>query len=655
MVNKRSFSQWSEEVTIRHSFSARLSLYVVLMTSLVFIAASVIFFLFSKRIVKQEAVRHANSELSATVHQIEDVLHWVQVAAENMEWAVEQNLSRPDSLYHLTRLMIRNNPMIIGSSIAFEPFYYPEKGKMFAPYSYVDNDNIIKDRQLGTLAYNYHEKDWYKTAKFQNRHYWSEPYFDEGGADSIIATYSHLLRDKNGKMYGILTADISLRHLAELVSRIHPYPSSYNMMVSHTGTYLVHPKQERILHETVFSATADMEDRTVFELGDAMMRGEEGMRELQNDDTLSYVFFKPIHEAGWSVAVVCPHRDVFSSLDSITFVIITVFIVGLFLLLVFCVMIIRRTSRPLRQFSEAVVRIAEGELDVALPDIRTKDELAHFRDSFAYMQHSLKDYIRQLTETTRSKERIESELHIARQIQMSMIPKIFSPFPEWENLELYAYLQPAKEVGGDFYDFFIRDRKLFFTVGDVSGKGIPASLVMAITRSLFRIMAGSYDSPARIASLLNHAIAEQNETNMFITMYIGVLNLDDGKLVFCNGGHNPPLLIQPGGGCDFQQVKPNLPIGIMDNFLFEEQETYIGSGTSLLLYTDGLTEAENIAHEQLGEKEVMQKAAGCCHLPVQEIVARIRQQVIDFAGEAEQSDDLTLLCLRLDKISTKKE
>lgn len=653
MANKHPFPRFSEGVSIRHSFSARLSLYVVLITSLVFIAASVIFFLFSKRIVKQEAVRHANSELSATVYQIEDVLHRVQAAASNMEWAVKQNLSQPDSLYRLTRLMIRNNPMIIGSSIAFEPFYYPEKGKMFAPYSYKDNDSILKDRQLGTVAYNYHEKDWYKTAKFQDRNYWSEPYFDEGGADNIIATYSHLLRDKDGKIFGVLTADISLRHLADLVSRIHPYPSSYNIMVSHTGAYLVHPKQERILNETVFSATADMEDRTVFELGDAMIRGEEGMHELQNDDTLSYVFFKPIHEAGWSVAVVCPHRDVFSSLDSITFVITTVFIVGLLLLLVFCVMAIRRTSRPLRQFSEAVVRIAEGDLDAALPDIRTKDELAHFRDSFAYMQHSLKDYIRQLTETTRSKERIESELHIARKIQMSMIPKIFSPFPEWKNLELYAYLQPAKEVGGDFYDFFIRDRRLFFTVGDVSGKGIPASLVMAITRSLFRIMAGSYDSPARIASIVNHAIAEQNETNMFITMYIGVLGLDDGLLVFCNAGHNPPLLIQPEGECDFLQVSPNLPIGIMDGFQYEEQKTDIAAGTSLLLYTDGLTEAENIGHEQLGEKEVIRKAAEYHHLPVREIVSCIRQQVADFAGEAEQSDDLTLLCLRLDKITTK--
>lgn len=180
MANKHPFPRFSEGVSIRHSFSARLSLYVVLITSLVFIAASVIFFLFSKRIVKQEAVRHANSELSATVYQIEDVLHRVQAAASNMEWAVKQNLSQPDSLYRLTRLMIRNNPMIIGSSIAFEPFYYPEKGKMFAPYSYKDNDSILKDRQLGTVAYNYHEKDWYKTAKFQDRNYWSEPYFDEG-------------------------------------------------------------------------------------------------------------------------------------------------------------------------------------------------------------------------------------------------------------------------------------------------------------------------------------------------------------------------------------------------------------------------------------------------------------------------------------------
>ena len=507
--------------TIRESFSARLSLQVVMIAFVVFMAVFAVVFFSSKSIVRQEAESHAGSELSGTVYQIEDILHQVEAAAKNMEWIVHDHIDNPDTLYAMTRMMIKSNPHVIGSCVAFEPWFYAEKGELFAPYSYITDEGVVKDRNLGYVEYNYHAKDWYATPKRLDRDYWSEPYFDEGGGDRLMSTYSHVLRDGKGKMFGVLTADISLDRLSGLVNGMKPYPGSYTLMISRLGNYLVHPKPERILHETIYTATMDMTDRSVTDLGDAMIRGEEGIHQLQNDDTLSYVFFKPVEGTEWSVAVVCPYRDVFAPLDKLSLVLVSVFMVGLLALLLFCVWSIRRAAYPLKLFSEAASRVAEGDLSTPLPEIRTKDELAHFRDSFAYMQRSLDDYICRLTETTRAKERIESELNIARKLQMSLLPNIFPPFPEWKTLDLYASLSSAKEVGGDLYDFFIRDRKLFFTVGDVSGKGIPASLFMAVTRSLFRIMAGSCDTPSEIAAKLNHAVMEQNDANMFVTMFFG--------------------------------------------------------------------------------------------------------------------------------------
>lgn len=636
--------RWDYKLTW-HSFSARLCFYIILIASVLFISVLAIFTLFSGKIVKQEAMRHAESELSNTVLQIEDILHQVEVATANMDWAIEERRTDPDSLYRLTRKMLQNNPFVIGSCIAFEPSYYPEKGTLFAPYSYLDGDTI-RNKQLGTADYNYLYMDWYQIPKLLEQDYWSEPYYDEGGLNDIISTYSHLLRDSNGKMYGILTADISLHHLTELVSQIHPFPSSYNFMIGRGGAYLVHPKPERILSETVFTATTDMKDSTVNTIGRAMLRGEKGMYELQNDDTLSYVFYEPVRETGWSVAVVCPHKEVFDSLDNMQRLIILVFIAGLLIMLPVCIWVIRRVSKPLKLFSDAVVRIAKGDLNAPLPDIKTKDEMAHLRDSFEYMQQSLSEYIDRLTETTASKERIESELRIARNIQMGMIPKIFPPFPDRKNLDIYACLIPAKEVGGDLYDFFIRDEKLFFTIGDVSGKGIPASLFMAITRSLFRIMAGQYDSPLQITVALNHAIAESNEENMFVTMFIGVFDLISGRLVFCNAAHNPPVLVQEQDECTFLPVQPNIPIGVLECFAFQEQEVYLSKHTALLLYTDGLTEAENIRHEQFGNECLLREVTKYRQSPVQKIVTQLQKEVTLFAGEARQSDDLTLLCIR---------
>lgn len=564
-----------------------------------------------------------------------------------MEWIVHNHIDNPDTLYAMTRMMIKSNPHVIGSCVAFEPWFYAEKGELFAPYSYITDEGVVKDRNLGYVEYNYHAKDWYATPKLLGRDYWSEPYFDEGGGDRLMSTYSHVLRDGKGKMFGVLTADISLDRLSGLVNGMKPYPGSYTLMISRLGNYLVHPKPERILHETIYTATMDMTDRSVTDLGDAMIRGEEGIHKLQNDDTLSYVFFKPVEGTEWSVAVVCPYRDVFAPLDKLSLILVSVFMVGLLALLLFCIWSIRRAAYPLKLFSEAASRVAEGDLSTPLPEIRTKDELAHFRDSFAYMQRSLDDYICRLTETTRAKERIESELNIARKLQMSLLPNIFPPFPEWKTLDLYASLSSAKEVGGDLYDFFIRDRKLFFTVGDVSGKGIPASLFMAVTRSLFRIMAGSCDTPSEIAAKLNHAVMEQNDANMFVTMFIGVLDLVHGNLSYCSAGHNPPLLVELGNKISFLDTVPNIPIGVCDGFEFAEQRVMLPKESALLVYTDGLTEAENSKCELLGNERVLEDLSHLDCLSARNIVERMTKLVTAFAGEAQQSDDLTLLCVRL--------
>ena len=234
---------------------------------------------------------------------------------------------------------------------------------------------------------------------------------------------------------------------------------------------------------------------------------------------------------------------------------------------------------------------------------------------------------------------MENELHIASEIQMAMIPKTFPPFPERKDLDLAASIIPAKEVGGDLYDFFIRDEKLFFCIGDVSGKGIPASLVMAVTRSLFRAMSAHDDSPAKIVSSMNNSMSETNESSMFVTFFCGVLDLSAGKLRYCNAGHNPPMILTDA--IRMLPVESNLPLGILKGMNYIEQETSFLYDDALFLYTDGLSEAENSSQEQFGEARIKTALHGrkrsIDHLE------NIKQQVSLFVGEAPQSDDLTML------------
>ncbi len=241
------------------------------------------------------------------------------------------------------------------------------------------------------------------------------------------------------------------------------------------------------------------------------------------------------------------------------------------------------------------------------------------------------------------KERIANELNVARNIQLAMLPKTFPPFPDRKDVDIFAQLTPAREVGGDYYDFFIRDEKLFFCIGDVSGKGVPAALVMAVARSVFRMLTERESAPDRIITQMNDSMARENDYCMFITLFIGVLDLPTGRLRYCNAGHKAPLL-------DSKPIPilPNLPVGVMMGHKFVAQETMIDSGSTLFLYTDGLTEAENAEHALFGEQRMYDVYAESIaqHDNPTALIGRMEQAVRSFANGTDQSDDLTMIALR---------
>lgn len=324
-----------------------------------------------------------------------------------------------------------------------------------------------------------------------------------------------------------------------------------------------------------------------------------------------------------------------------------VFIVGLISLFVCCTWAIYQMVKPLQQFTESAVSIANGNLHTPLPKIHSEDELLQLRNAFDYMQTSLKQHIDELQATTASKERLQSELVIAHDIQMGMLTTVF---PERDDLELFASMTPAKEVGGDLYDFIIEGDEVFFIIGDVAGKGVPASLYMAVTRTLFRNLAGNYQSAANIMREMNHAIASTNDSLVFVTAFIGVLDLRTHYLTYCNAAHNAPALITADGECRLLDVDSNLPIGIEDHYRYEEQQIPFPENTALLLYTDGLTEAMYISEEGsrklFGEERLLHDLEKNKQASAIEIIDYLKQHVNVFADGTVQGDDLTLLFIR---------
>lgn len=633
-------------ITINRSLTNRIVFYVLTLCVLLFVVSLSVFYLFSKKQLEEMTYNNAKTITENTVLQIEQILTPIMKMAHNYKWQVEKMIHNPDSIGNLTRKILESNPEIIGSSIAFIPDYYPAKGYYYAPYSYRKGDSIITV-QLGNENYEYFYMDWFQIPVAIQKPYWTEPYYDTGGANALMTTHSIPIKiDSAGqlKIVAVLTVDLALDWFADIVSSVKILETGYASVISKAGTFVTHPKKELIMNQTIFSYAKEMGNDELRVIGRDMQRKGTGFVKSTLHGVHRMMYYTPLPSSDWTLAVIFPKSEIYHPLRTISIILILLIVVGLSLLSFIITRIVSRQLSSLRLFAKSARGIAKGDFQVALPEIKTKDEMLELHDAFDFMQHNLVHYMETLKDTTSAKEKIESELRIAREIQMGMIPKTFPPFPSRKELDQFASLIPAKEVGGDLYDYFIDNDKLYFIIGDVSGKGIPASLLMAVTRSLFRSVTLHFDTPAEIVTNLNNSLAENNDSNMFVTLFLGVLELHSGHLRYCNAGHNPPILLQDDP--HFLTVIPNLPLGLIDGFTYQQQEMKLLPNTTLLLYTDGLTEAENEQKQLYGEDRLIQLIAPITHVSTQTLIESIMQDVQSHVLSAEQSDDLTLLAIK---------
>ena len=609
---------------------------------------------------------------------VEKVLTEVCVATVNAVPYIEDNLQRPDRMQGIMKRIVEQNPHIRSCGLSFVDNYYPQKGRWFCPYAQRrDSDSIVILQTIGGLKQDYLNEAWFQEALKAKEGYWSKPFFDGLDHQTPLVSYLMPIRDASDSTVAVLGVDMTLEALAREVSLLfyndRPYvekwsaeEKAYYFIVDSTGTFLVHPNEKYLISQNLLNMAKKTTDHTDDYAANELLKGESGYiygynayQAVRIDSTEVAMAYKSIEHTPWKMGFVFPYYYV-----NILFYVVA----GLFLFFILLGLLvvffagrrgIKKTSEPLRQLAISADEVAKGNFDTHLPNIKSRDEIHQLRDSFENMQQSLTRYVNELRDTTAQKAAMESELKIAHDIQMSMLPKTFPPYPERDDIDIYGTLTPAKAVGGDLFDFYIRDEKLFFCIGDVSGKGIPASMFMAVTRSLFRNISAHVVLPEHIAYALNNALTEGNETNMFVTLFTGVLDLATGHLHYCNAGHNAPLLV----GCDVEdsvphadpQVRelpclPNLPLGIMGEFQFEAQEVDLDPDTTIFLFTDGLNEAENAFHEQFGDERIVEVAnrllAQREHQPIN-ITYEMFQAVHTFVNGAEQSDDLTMLAIEL--------
>ena len=526
----------------------RINFAIVAVTAALFVAISAFVAFSTSKMMENEARTTVQNVVKATVGRIDRLTASVESAVENYAWIVNEHLKDPDYMFKITGELVQNNPLIVGSTIAFEPNFFPSKGYYYSAFSCDDGNGGIKRIQQGGEDFKYHGMDWYRAPKEAKVASWCEPYFDKGGAEIMMCTYSVPLKDKGGKVFAVLTADVSLDDLTRHVAEIEPYPDSYAILRSQKGTPIVDAPPDA-------KSTADT----------VKISGKAG--------------------TGWTIELVCPLSNILRGAHVLVRRIAVFSIIGLGLI---------------------------------------------FFVSWSFSTR--------LQRATAANERLSSELGIARTIQSSVFNRRVPPY-------LGAILRPAREVGGDFYDFHAHDGKLYFAIGDASGKGIPAALFAFLAGAGFRMSADMGLPPDETVSRINALLCKDNDTCMFVTLFVGRLELATGKLEYCNAGHTPIIVVRPDGTAAPLPAKRNVATGIADGFRYASQTAEFAPGTRLIVYTDGVTEAEREDHEQYGEGRLLAFASAHAKDAPADLAENLLRELDGFAAGAEQSGDMTALAV----------
>lgn len=554
---------------------------------------------YSRNQTRADLERNAEMEMVIKANDIKHSLEDVELALRNRSWEFEQFLPYPDSLFAVTRRVVEQNPYFAGCCIAMVPDYYPEKGRLFEPYT-ERRGEVIETFQLASDEHDYTQNENFIISIKNNTSFWSEPYQDPSYPGEILLTYTFPIHNENGNIVAIVGVDLIDDWLGNLLNAKLMFPSSYLILISGEGRLICGPHEVGNKHQLA-EETLEMVNDSTLQRHESSTGYSTLLSFIDNEDgSKGYVFYSsPQNLAPWRLAVVNYDDEVFEPLIRMRWRNLLLTLAGVLIL----AFIIQRAAKSISNLHHANME----------------------------------------------KEHIESELNIARKIQMDMLPKSET---KRDDVDICGSLVPAKMVGGDLYDHFIRDEKLYFCIGDVSGKGVPAALVMAVVHTLFRSVSAHESRPDRIMRALNETACQGNETNMFITFFIGVLDLPTGKLRYCNAGHDCPFVI--GKETIVLPAKANLPLGVVEDMVYVAQETTLASGDMLFLFTDGLTEAKNIEHQLFGMPRLtnfMQSLR--TDIEPRTIINKVMMQVDQFVQEAEQSDDLTLLAVQY--TPTKKE
>ena len=544
-------------------------------------------------------------------------------------------------------------------------FSVPEGATLMAdtvPGNWINEDGSY-------VSYNAPDRYWYRQAAEAGTLVFSDVEIDKRTGQMCV-TCAMPVYGRDGTLLGVAGTDLYLTEMQRTVAAAGEN-GGFLMAVNQDGHVVIAPEGQGAFRVLISSEASDLRasnNKDLAALVTDALQGKTGVRSVPLVDGNYYMVGVPMETAGWALIAAYSeelaeqpirtleenHRKIQQEATS-TFrekmgkrntVTLLVLIILLALMQGGALLAGKRIVKPLNSMTRQIGQLGEGNLEFKMKDsYRTGDEVEVLAESFATLSHKTVEYIEQVKTVTAEKERIGTELHLAQQIQEGMLPSVFPPYPERIEFDLYASMNPAKEVGGDFYDFFlIDDDHLALVMADVSGKSVPGALFMMVSKAILKNNAMMSKSPAEILTVTNETICSNNKMEMFVTVWLGILEIRTGRIIASNAGHEYPVVCRKGGNFEVFKDKHGFVVGGYEGVKYKEYELDLQPGDKLFLYTDGVPEATDANKELFGTQRMLDALNSHNGSPA-EVLRGVLESVNEFVATAEQFDDLTMLCL----------
>jgi sigma-B regulation protein RsbU (phosphoserine phosphatase) len=600
-----------------HSFTARLIAWSLILTGVVYVTAISLSNRAGRATAIAAAEREANDDTDAAALAVEDILNTAEESGAALARAVSELHPTPDALDRLVRRFSADNRDTVAR---------------YAVILASDGDAV---RPL-----------WYRNAQERSAPGWSEPYRDPELQNTIVITRTVPIRAPDGGFGGAVAVSLRLDFLSSVVREVHLGASGFALVLSRGGLLVAHSRRD--LSDEVHDPLAELSPslRAVVEPVVRRATAERsGFAAVPFDGRVFRLTFRPIAGTEWFLATAYAEDELLADVSQLQRTQIILAGSGLAILAVAIVTLSRRMTRPLGALAASAGRLATGDLDGPLPETTSRDEVGALTTAFHHMRDSLKEYIRNLRETTAIKERLEGEMNAARRIQADMLPPPTAGGAS-ADYELSAILEPARAVGGDLFDHFEQERHVFFLLGDVSGKGVAAALFMARAKTLFDAVAATERDPGAVLATLNRGLCRQNAAGMYVTAVCGALDLETRTVTFATAGHEPPLLVRDGHS-EPLETEGGRVLGLIEMGDYPVSRRTLAAGDALVMYTDGVSEARDPGGDFYGTERLLATTSRSATGTATAITNDLLRDVKMFTADAPQSDDITILTLKL--------